>query len=187
MISGRTLVDVDRILETCVTSVAAIHGLVRRDPHGQVFRARPHPAMAQAAAAFRAFAACDSGLIVEEKAGLSVALHYRLASRQAEAAQDCARRIAAETGLILQEGDMVEELRTPGARKGDSVRAFMAEAPFAGARPVFVGDDVTDEDGFDAARALGGVGVVVGAARSTGAQFRLADVEAALAWLEGAQ
>ena len=186
VISGRTLIDVDRILETCVTSVAAVHGLVRRDPDGEVFKALPHPAMPQATAAFRAFATRDSGLIVEEKAGLSVALHYRLAGRHAEAAQACAREIAAATGLSLQEGDMVEELRTPGARKGDSVRAFMSEAPFAGARPVFVGDDATDEDGFQAAQALGGMGVVVGAARATAARFRLADVEAALAWLEAA-
>ncbi|MGZ6037953.1 MAG: trehalose-phosphatase [Phenylobacterium sp.] len=187
VISGRTLVDVDRILETCVTSVAAVHGLVRREPDGRVIGAPPHPAVARAAEGFRAFAARDSGLIVEEKAGLSVALHYRLARHCAEAAQALARELAAETGLVLQEGDMVEELRAPGARKGDSVRAFMAEPPFAGARPVFVGDDTTDEDGFAAAQALGGVGVVVGAARPTGARFRLADVDAALAWLEAGQ
>ena len=186
VVSGRTLADVDRILETCVVSVAAVHGLVRRDPDGRVVKTAPHPGVARAAEGFRAFAVRDSGLIVEEKAGLSVALHYRLAGRCAEAARVRARDLAAETGLSLQEGDMVEELRAPGASKGDSVRAFMAEAPFAGARPVFVGDDATDEDGFEAAQALGGVGVVVGAARATVAQFRLADVEAALAWLEAA-
>jgi trehalose 6-phosphate phosphatase len=63
----------------------------------------------------------------------------------------------------------------------------MAEPLFAGARPVFVGDDATDEDGFEAAQGLGGVGVVVGAARPTVARFRLADVDAALAWLEAAK
>ena len=47
----------------------------------------------------------------------------------------CARDLAAETGLALQEGDMVEELRTPGPSKGDSVRAFMRLAPFAGVDP----------------------------------------------------
>jgi trehalose 6-phosphate phosphatase len=187
VISGRTLADVDRILEGCVASVAAVHGLVQRDADGQVSRSHGHPAMAAAAEGFRAFAARDSGLIVEEKAGLSVALHYRLAGRHAEAARACAQDLAARTGLLLQEGDMVEELRTPGASKGDSVRAFMAEPLFAGARPVFVGDDATDEDGFEAAQALGGVGVVVGAARPTAARFRLADVDAALAWLEAAR
>jgi trehalose 6-phosphate phosphatase len=151
-----------------------------------VFASQPHPALAHATQALRAFAERDGGLIVEEKSGLSVALHFRLARDQAEAARAIVRKLAVETGLALQDGDMVEELRTPGASKGDSVRAFMAMPCFAGARPVFVGDDVTDEDGFEAAQALGGLGVVVGPDRATGARFRLADVDAALAWLEAA-
>jgi trehalose 6-phosphate phosphatase len=63
----------------------------------------------------------------------------------------------------------------------------MAEPPFAGARPVFIGDDLTDEDGFEAAGRLGGFGVLVGAPRTTAARFQLDDVEAALAWLERAR
>lgn len=186
VVSGRTLADVDRILEGCVTTVAAVHGLVRRSPEGRLSQTPPHPGLDRAVAGFRTFAARDNGLIVEEKAGLSVALHFRQAHAQTEAARGCARQLAAETGLALQDGDMVAELRTPGPRKGDSVRAFMAKPPFAGAVPVFVGDDATDEDGFAAAQALGGVGVVVGQTRQTVARFRLADVEAALAWLEAA-
>ncbi|WP_394762218.1 trehalose-phosphatase [Phenylobacterium sp.] len=186
VISGRTLADVDRILEGRVTTVAAVHGLVRRSPRGCLFQTPPHAGLDRATAGFRAFAARDAGLIVEEKAGLSVALHFRQAAGQTEAARSCARRLAAETGLSLQDGDMVAELRTPGPCKGDSVRSFMAKAPFAGAVPVFVGDDATDENGFAAVQALGGIGVVVGHARETGARFRLADVEAALRWLEAA-
>jgi trehalose 6-phosphate phosphatase len=187
VVSGRTLADVDRILEGCVATVAAVHGLVRRGPDLQVFETPPHPNLPLAVEAFHAFAGRDSGLIIEEKAGLSVALHFRLASGQAQAARECARAMAARTGLTLQDGDMVEELRTPGATKGDSVRAFMACPPFAGALPVFVGDDATDEDGFAAAQALGGVGICVGASHQpTLARFRLDGVEAALAWLEAA-
>ncbi len=186
VVSGRTLADVDRILEGCVTTVAAVHGLVRRGPDLRMFETPPHRNLPQAIGAFRAFSARDSGLILEEKAGLSVALHFRQASGQAEAARVCARAVAAQTGLSLQEGDMVVELRTPGPTKGDSVRAFMASRPFAGAQPVFVGDDATDEDGFAAAQGLDGVGICVGAARPTLARFRLAGVEAALAWLETA-
>ncbi|HEV7384470.1 MAG TPA: trehalose-phosphatase [Phenylobacterium sp.] len=184
VVSGRTLADVDRILEGRVTAVGAVHGLVLRDPDGMVHATPPHPDLADAAEGFSAFAARDPGLIVEEKDGLSVALHFRQASRHAQAARACARALAARTGLILQEGAMVEELRTPGARKGDCVRAFMAKAPFVGAEPVFAGDDVTDEDGFEAAQSLGGIGVRVGLARPTAARFELIGVEAALAWLE---
>jgi trehalose 6-phosphate phosphatase len=185
VVSGRTLADIDRILEGKVKAVAAVHGLVRREPDGVVHDAEPHSALPQAAALFREFAASDSGLIVEEK-GLSVALHYRLAARHAERAKACAQRIAADTGLTLQEGDMVEELRTPGPTKGDSVRAFMAHPPFLGATPVFLGDDATDEHGFAAVAAAGGYGVLVGPPRETHARFRLDGVEEVLRWLEAA-
>lgn len=185
VVTGRTLADADRILEGRVAAVAAVHGLVRRDAEGELHERAPHPGLHRAAAAFREFAARDSGLLVEDK-GVSVALHFRLAQQCEQAARACARSLAAETGLALQDGDMVEELRTPGPTKADSVRAFMAEPPFIGATPIFLGDDATDEDGFAAASALGGYGVLVGAARPTGARYRLADVDAALAWLEAA-
>jgi trehalose 6-phosphate phosphatase len=186
VVSGRTLADVDRILEGCVTSVAAVHGLVVRDPSGAVYETPPHPSLSLAAAGLSGLAARDPRLLVEEKAGLSVALHFRLAPEYAAAARACARELARRTGLALQEGDMVEELRTPGANKGDSVRAYMARPPFAGARPVFVGDDATDEFGFEAVQSLGGAGVRVGEPRLTEARFGLLGVDAALAWLEAA-
>jgi trehalose 6-phosphate phosphatase len=185
VVTGRTLADVDRILEGRVTAVAAVHGLVRRDAAGRLHERRAHPRLDEAAQACRAFAARDSGLIVEDK-GQSVALHFRLARAHADDARALARRLAAETGLVLQDGAMVEELRTPGPTKADSVMAFMAERPFAGCKPVFLGDDATDEDGFAAARHLGGAGILVGPPRPTRANHRLADVEAALAWLEAA-
>lgn len=185
VVSGRTLVDVDRILEHRVIPVAAVHGLVRREPDGTLHETRPHPALPLAVERFREFADRDSGLIVEVK-GLSVALHYRLAPTHAQGAHRLAEEVAAETGLAWQHGDMVEELRTPGPDKGDSVRAFLAQPPFKGAPPVFLGDDATDERAFEAVQALGGMGVLVGAPRATAARFRLAGVDAVLAWLEAA-
>ena len=116
---------------------------------------------------------------------ISSRLHYRGARAFADEASALARRLAEETGLTLQGGDLVVELKTPGTSKGTAVRAFMAEAPFTGALPVMVGDDLTDEDGFEAAEALGGFGVLVGPERRTAARYRLEDVEAVLAWLEG--
>jgi trehalose 6-phosphate phosphatase len=183
VISGRTLADVDRILEGRVTSVAAVHGLVRREPDGTVHEAEPHPDLPHAAERFREFAARDSGLLVEEK-GLSVALHYRLAKAQEAAARRIAQEIALETGLVVQRGDMVEELRTPGPTKGDSVAAFLNQKPFLGATPVFIGDDATDEHGFEAVDQAGGYGVLVGPPRDTHARFRLLGVDEVLAWLE---
>jgi len=186
VVSGRTLEDIDRILEGRITCVSAVHGLVRRDCDGSLHQPDPHPGMARAVAALHQFAARDPGLIVEEK-GPSVALHFRLARNQALDARALARRIAAETGLGLQEGDMVEELRTPGPSKGDSIRDFMDTAAFRGAHPIFAGDDATDEHGFAEVGRLGGFGVLVGNPRPTHARFGLRNVEDVLAWLEAAR
>jgi trehalose 6-phosphate phosphatase len=78
---------------------------------------------------------------------------------------------------------MVAELRPTGATKGDALRAFMTEPKFIDARPVFVGDDLTDEHGFEAAAELGGAGVLVGPPRETAARYRLDSVAAVDDWL----
>jgi trehalose 6-phosphate phosphatase len=59
----------------------------------------------------------------------------------------------------------------------------MLQPDFAGARPLFVGDDLTDEDAFQAAAELGGGGILVGPERETAARWRLDDVSAVSAWL----
>ncbi len=186
VVSGRALEDIDRILEGRVACVSAVHGLVRRDRDGSLHAPDPHPGLAPARAALRAFARADPGLIVEDK-GASVALHFRLARPRALDARDLARRLAAETGLALQEGDMVEELRTPGPSKGDAIRDFMNTQVFHGATPTFAGDDATDEHGFAEVARLGGFGVLVGRPRDTHARFGLRNVEDVLAWLEAAR
>jgi trehalose 6-phosphate phosphatase len=185
VVSGRALADLDRILEGAVTAVGAVHGLVRRRADGSVVSAGATPRVAQAAEAFSAFAKADPGLLVEAK-GASVALHYRRSPGAAEACRDLARREGQILGLVVQEGDQVVELRSPGPDKGAVVRAFMREPPFAGHTPVFMGDDLTDEAGFRAAQDLGGYGIVVGGRRPTAADYALRDVPAALAWLRGA-
>jgi trehalose 6-phosphate phosphatase len=182
VLSGRSLDEVDRILEGAVMGAAGVHGLERRRADGSRSSHPPHPAVDEAQAAFEAFANETDGLLVERKPQ-SVALHYRIAPFKAADVAALAAQIAEDTGLVLQRGGMVAELRTPGSDKGDALRAFMSEAPFISATPVMVGDDLTDEDAFAAAQALGGFGVLVGPDRVTTARFRLPDVEAVLAWL----
>jgi trehalose 6-phosphate phosphatase len=182
IVSGRSLDDLDRILEGCVTPLAGVHGLERRRADGMVIRAEPSPGVAGARTALLAFVERHPALLLEDK-GLSLALHYRAAPELAGACLVVAEQLAHANGLILQPGDMLVELRTPGADKGDAIRAFMVEAPFIGGRPIFVGDDLTDENGFVAARELGGTGVLVGSDRPTSASRRLADVGAVFAWI----
>jgi trehalose 6-phosphate phosphatase len=185
ILSGRTLAEIDHILDSAVRPAAAVHGLDRREPDGRHNPPAPHPDLPDVAAAFQGLAAKTPGLLVETK-GLSVALHYRQAPDQADAVLALAQGWSERTGLKLQPGHMVVELRTPGPDKGDSLATFMAAAPFKGAVPVFVGDDLTDEPAFRAARALGGAGVLVGPWRNSAATHRLEDVSAVLDWLEAA-
>ena len=60
--------------------------------------------------------------------------------------------------FTLLEARMAWELRPRGPSKATAVEALMARAPFAGRVPVFVGDDVTDEEGMRAERGFGGQG-----------------------------
>lgn len=183
VVSGRAIGDLDRILEGSVMCVAGSHGLQRRDARGHVMAAPAHPGLGEASAAFEDFAARHAGALVEPKP-LSVALHYRHAPEAGDTVRALAEQLAAKTGLKLQLGTCVAELVTGGGDKGQAVAAFMHEAPFAGARPVFIGDDLTDEDGFRAAANLGGFGVLVGPPRSSEAHYRLDTSSAVLAWLQ---
>lgn len=182
VISGRSLADLDHLLDGRVAAVGAVHGLVRRTAQGRILAPPCPKEIAQGARRMADFARGDSGLIVEDK-GWAVALHYRGAPQRSAAARALAARLGRELGLEVQHGRQVVELRAPGPDKGEALRAYMSEAPFAGRRPVFLGDDLTDEAGFRVARAQGGYGVIVGARRPTAADFALPDVAAVHAWL----
>jgi trehalose 6-phosphate phosphatase len=164
-------------------AIAGSHGLELRWTDGRREAPVRPKGLDEAIAAFRTLAEAHPGVVVEEKP-FGVALHYRLAPGAGPACRSLADTVAQRTGFTVQHGKMVCELRAHGADKGDAVRRFLAEPPMAGSTPVFVGDDLTDEAGFDAAAALGGWGVLVGGARDTAARYRLADVAAVHAWLD---
>lgn len=182
VVSGRGLGDVDRILDGRVAAVAAVHGLVRRTADGAVIQPASGAVPAPVHEAIAGFLDVHPALTAEDK-GVAVTLHFRAAPRLKAAARAFAFRMAAANGLVVQDGDMVVELRLPGSTKADAVMAFMAEPPFEGRIPVFLGDDLTDEDGFLGAERLGGHGVIVGTRRPTRARYALADPGAVLAWL----
>jgi trehalose 6-phosphate phosphatase len=185
IISGRSIGDLERHLGACGIAVSGSHGLELRLAGGGEVPVEAPPGLDSAREEVRRFAADDPGLLVEEKPA-SVALHYRLAPGRAAGATAFLAELAERTGLAVQAGKMVIELRPHGADKGDALRRIMAEPTFAGARPLFVGDDLTDEDAFAAAAGLGGGGILVGPPRETAARWRLEGVAAVAAWLEGA-
>lgn len=186
LVSGRSLKQLDRLFSPLRLSAAGLHGLERRNLRTEVVRAKPNPAIFDAARErLRAFADQHPGLLLEDK-GLTLALHYRQAPEHQEGAARIAKAvIAASRGaLVLLEGKMVFELKPPGCDKGEAIAAFMREVPFAGRQPVFAGDDVTDEAGFAIVNRLGGVAIRIGADdRPTAAVYGHEDVSAMQAWL----
>ncbi len=185
IVSGRSLGDLDRHVACDGIAMSGSHGLELRLADGRVRALASNGELEGARARIRRFAADVEGLLVEEKPA-SIALHYRLAPERGGEVLRLMDALAAETGLVVQLGKMVAELRPPGGDKGDAVETLMREPGFAGARPLFMGDDLTDEHAFAAAAAMGGAGILVGEARETAARYRLESVAAVAAWLKAA-
>jgi trehalose 6-phosphate phosphatase len=185
ILSGRALADLERHLGCTGFAVSGSHGLELRLPDGRILSHPPAVDLSQIRAAIARFAAERPGLLVEDKPA-GIAVHFRQAPELAEEVSGLLGDLARERGLALQHGKAVIELRPAGADKGDALRALMAEPPFIGARPLFVGDDLTDEHGFAAAAALGGAGLLVGTPRASAARWLLPDVAAVAHWLAGA-
>jgi trehalose 6-phosphate phosphatase len=190
LVSGRPIAAIDILFAPLRWPVAGLHGLERRDAAGTVHEvAARTPELAEVRRELAELSARTSGTLLEDK-GLSVALHYRAApEHEAELRRkmrDFERRLGADYHLL--EGKMVLELKPTVATKADAIRAYLAEPPFAGRRPIFVGDDVTDLDGFAAVDRAGGLSIAVG--DRVEAQHRVAsprDVRALLADLAEGQ
>jgi trehalose 6-phosphate phosphatase len=122
--------------------------------------------------------------VLEDK-GNTIALHYRAVPEREAEIRAFAEALLPVAGpaLRLIVGKMIVEFQPAAIHKGLAIAAFLAEPPFAGRRPVFVGDDTTDEDGFAEIRRRGGTAIRVGSAGATAANHRLPSVRAVLAWL----
>jgi trehalose 6-phosphate phosphatase len=161
VISGRPIDQIDGFLRPLRLPVAGVHGAERRDGEGTLHLLNTHP-LDQIEESACTLAAQNPGLLVENKRG-SIALHYR---QRPELEDLCLRTmqeaVDASPGLTLLRGKMVVEAKPGGASKGHAIEAFLKEPPFAGRKPVFVGDDITDEVGFSTVQRLGGLGIKVG-------------------------
>ena len=186
VVSGRSIAQLDDFLAPARLPAAGMHGLERRSAKGVC---GPGDGFARALDPLRATLAPmvedDPRLVVEDK-GPSIVLHYR---RAPEREEECRRMMArllesvpelARFRVVL--GKRMVEAVPSGCDKGAAIRDFMREAPFAGRRPVFAGDDLTDEDGFDVVAELAGLSIKVGEGE-TCAPYRAASVGELSAWL----
>jgi trehalose 6-phosphate phosphatase len=184
LMTGRAILDADRILRGAIDCIAGLHGAECRIRPGVMLRtAKPDGAMETIRATLHAAIAAGGLNARMEDKGASVALHYRHAPASETEVCSAANALAATHGFAVVHGKMVCEILPSGPSKGAALAVLMRHAPFIGRRPVSVGDDVTDETAFAAAAGLGGLAVHVGAPRTTAAGFNLPDVQAVRAWL----
>lgn len=167
IVTGRALEDIDHHLAPLQLPAAALHGMVRRDGEGRVSCTSSAASFAAQAARIRqrllAWVTAFPGLLLEDK-GLALALHFR--GYQGNAAQLHALmselRSLLSPDMELLQGELVVEVRPRGSDKGTAVEAFLAEAPFKGRVPVYLGDDLGDLPAMTAVKSYGGMAIAVG-------------------------
>lgn len=183
IVTGRSIAALEALLGPVACGIAGSHGGEFRPLAAGPVHPLADPLPPRVVAVLEQFGRANGGLLVEPKP-FSVAVHYRHHPEALEGLQACAQALAGEFGLGLKHGKQVIELTMPGSDKGKAVARFMALPSFADATPLFLGDDVTDEDAFRAVGGLGGQGVLVGPLRTTAASRHLPDVPAVHAWLK---
>ncbi|MEZ5670342.1 MAG: trehalose-phosphatase [Alphaproteobacteria bacterium] len=190
LVSGRAIAELDRLFAPLRLPAAGVHGVEWRGDGACGDRpvevgGDPETAAAldRARAGLAALQAAHGGLTVEDK-GVALAVHYRAAPALAGVVGEAtAALVAREPALCAQPGKMVVELKPAGVDKGHAIRRHLGEAPFRGRRPVYVGDDLTDEHGFAAVNAVDGISIRVGDGAPTLAHWHLASVAAVHRWL----
>jgi trehalose 6-phosphate phosphatase len=180
-VTGRPLATLDRLTGLSHFPGAGLHGLELRFEDGTMRLDANADAARPFVRALEERFASDARIVVEDK-GPAVALHYRLAPERAEECIAAMREVVTSPAFELIRGHCVIEAKPKGAHKGAALRALSVRPPFAGRAPVFVGDDVTDEDAFVAAAEDGGYGVKVGPG-SSAARYRIGAVGDVHEWL----
>lgn len=182
LISGRQVEDLDRIMAPLVLAAGGTHGADLRWPDGrrEVMDAE---ALAQVRPLVRAFVDARDGLALEDK-GAALAVHFRRVPIWESEVGRFLQDAVVGHDLMVQRGKMVAEVKSSSSSKGKAIATFMEAEPFAGRVPLFIGDDLTDEHGFESVNALGGVSIKVGDEHEqTIARHRLASVSAVLTFL----
>lgn len=187
LVTGRPIATIDDFLAPARFDVAGLHGAERRlGDRVSGSSAADHPDLRARIPALHAAVAGLQAVLIEDK-GASVAVHWRLATpSDAERAEEAVKAVAAElaAGYRLQLGKAVGEIVPASATKGAAIRGLSAQAPYAGRRAVFFGDDLTDEKAFATVNQDGGISVRIGSAETI-ATRRLGNPEEVRALLYG--
>jgi trehalose 6-phosphate phosphatase len=185
VVSGRGIDNIDSFLSMPDLPVAGMHGAERRDSNGDMQRIGFNDErLLRMEHALEKVVSANPGMLLEIK-GAALALHYRNAPEREAAARAATEKLVQEfaDAYVLQPGKMVYEIKPKDVDKGRAVRAYMSEPPFTGRKPVFIGDDLTDEKGFAVVNEFDGLSIKIGPG-DTVARARIESVELLLDWLQ---
>jgi trehalose 6-phosphate phosphatase len=165
LVSGRSLNDMDLIFAPDQFPAVGGHGAeMRIAADGEALATHAPPMEKELKRRLAAIARLSPGILLEDK-GYSLALHYRLAPHAEKAIYEAVSLIQADlpnAPIEVLPGKMVCEIKQPGFTKASGVLELMTHEPFKGRRPLFIGDDVTDESVFAIMPDLGGFAFSVG-------------------------
>ena len=183
LVSGRSIEYLDALFAPLRLPAAGLHGVERRKATGIMHGASfVDSQLDPARAALDALVKSHPGTLLEDK-GRTVAVHFRMAPEVESIVRDTVAAVASHLGsnYHIQEGSMMLEIKPRGFTKDAAIKAFMQEPPFSGRKPVFVGDDLTDQDAFKAVENRGGISIAVG--DRVHGQYRIESPAAVRAWL----
>lgn len=164
LVSGRPLAHLDILFAPLRIACIGGHGAENRLTPGEVVQAAAAPIDPELRRRLLAIATDTPGVLAEGKQ-YSLALHYRLAPEREEHVRAEIARICADfpgDSVEVLPGKAVFEVKPRAFDKGIAVQALMLNPPFAGRRPIFLGDDVTDESVFSILSRYDGIGYSVG-------------------------
>lgn len=186
LVSGRPVAELDLIFAPLQLAAIGGHGAeIRLLAGGGVLERFAKPLDQAIKGRLKDIAARHAGVTVEDK-GYSVALHYRQAPTQEPDVVEEVRRACEDAppgSIEILPGRAVIEVKSAGFDKGTAVRLLMSRPPFVGRRPIFVGDDKTDEAAFAVVPEFNGIAVSVGR-KVPGAQDRFRSPAEVRQWLE---
>ncbi|HWJ33833.1 MAG TPA: trehalose-phosphatase [Steroidobacteraceae bacterium] len=185
LVSGRSIEYLDALFAPLRLPSAGLHGIERRKASGVLHGASFRDSQLDAARdALALLVQSHAGTLLEDK-GRTIAIHFRMAPQFEPELREAVLGVAAMLGnnYHVQSGSMMLEIKPRGFHKGGAVKAFIQEPPFSGRTPVYVGDDLTDIDGFRVVEIHGGFSIAVG--ERVQGKYRLDDPAAVREWLEG--
>jgi trehalose 6-phosphate phosphatase len=185
LVSGRSLNDIDLIFAPEQFPAIGGHGAeMRLSQDSEAVATHAPPMDKELKRRLAAIAKLSPGILLEDK-GYSLALHYRLAPHAEKAIYAAVSLIRADlpnAPIEVMPGKCVCEIKHSGFSKASAVRELMTHEPFIGRRPLFVGDDVTDESVFAIMPDIGGLAFSVGR-RAKGVAGHFDDPGDVRAWL----